>query len=93
MAMGKSKKFAPLFVHILVYSGILFLGFLPISGLLAAGQFALANGVIHLVIDFLTSKASAYFFQKKNLGMGFKVVGFDQFLHAATLILTMGMLV
>lgn len=50
------------------------------------------NALAHLVIDYFTSKGTAYLYKKGDVHNFFVVIGFDQFLHAATLILTMGVL-
>ena len=40
----------------------------------------------HWLTDFITSKATSYFWQKKDMHNFFVVVGFDQLIHIITLL-------
>lgn len=86
MADGKSKRLGPLFAHVCVYASVLFVGLI---GFEDAFKYAVFNGLIHLMIDFITSRASSFFFQRKNIYATFVVIGFDQFLHALSLAITL----
>lgn len=55
-------------------------------------NFVLFNAITHFVIDYLTSRGSKYFYKKGDIHNFFVVVGFDQFLHTAILLLTWGKL-
>jgi len=77
MAQRKSYSKKSLTFHVLVYS-IFFI----IFGLV----YAVINGLLHWIIDFFTSKASSYLYKQNRIHDFFVVVGFDQFLHACSLI-------
>lgn len=79
MAQNKSKKLYPLCTHVTVYS-------LPLY--FWGWKFALANAGMHFCIDFVTSRISSRLWAAKQVHWFFVVIGFDQFLHAACLILT-----
>ena len=83
MAMGKSKSMAPLAAHVLVYSACF---------LWAGVVYALVNGAVHMVVDFVTSRVNAKNWADKKVRAFWLGVGFDQFLHVATLALTFGVL-
>jgi uncharacterized membrane protein len=97
-AKNKSKSFKHLLSHILDYdlafTVILSLGMLLLGkfSLLAIVNYTLLNSAIHLVVDYFTSKASAYYWSKQEAHNFFVVVGFDQFLHAVTLVATLPLL-
>lgn len=46
------------------------------------------NYVAHFGTDYVTSRISKYYFNKQDYHNGFIVIGFDQIIHYATLILT-----
>lgn len=106
MAQGKSKCLRPLLEHVGMY-GLMIMGGLTamvmsVWPLLSADNFmaliksalvySLVNTVIHGAIDFVTSRVSAFFWREKRMHDFFVVIGFDQLLHAATLIGTIGLL-
>ena len=79
MAINKSTRMVPLFVHISVYTSVM---------MIFGWKFALANGAAHLVTDFFTSRGSSFFYKRKQNHWFFVVIGFDQLVHQVTLILT-----
>jgi len=79
MANNKSKSNKALGLHVLVYS----LPFLVIGW-----EFAVVNLVLHFSVDFVTSRMTSKLFAEKKVGLAFKVIGFDQFLHTLCLIIT-----
>lgn len=85
MGNNKSKNWFALAFHVAVYENVLFFGLIAYPGAL---KFAVINMIIHFFIDAITSRASGFFFKKNNIYAFFTVIGFDQFLHAATLMLT-----
>jgi membrane-bound metal-dependent hydrolase YbcI (DUF457 family) len=93
MALGKSKGFKPLVFHIFVYSIALF--FFAI-GLAASWKAALSyvifNGLCHMVIDFVTSRAASYEWANENRHNFFVILGLDQLAHQLCLIFTIPML-
>ncbi len=80
MATKKSSDLYWLSCHVTVYTITFMLFFGPI--------FALMNGVLHFVTDFITSRLTTHFYKKENMQMFFTTIGFDQAIHASTLILT-----
>ena len=80
MATSKSSSVKWLTIHIAVYA-------LPL--LLLGWQYAMINGALHWVTDFFSSKASRYFYQRKQNHWFFAVIGLDQAIHMTCLILTL----
>lgn len=82
MAQNKSKEFYPLAVHIAVYSAV-------ISTMTLNPLFGIINGAIHFGVDYVTSRISSGLYRNgKKIHWFFVVIGFDQFIHTATLIYT-----
>ncbi len=71
MAKGKSTSNKWLSIHIGVYTLPLFI---------FGWKFALFNGACHWGIDFFTSRATNYLWQKHRVHVFFVVIGFDQLL-------------
>ena len=88
MAVNKAKSLKWLFIHVSVYTGILFLASILIFGMEYAPTFAFVNGGFHLVTDFFTSKMNAKLFLREDKRWYYSGIGFDQFIHGATLLLT-----
>lgn len=86
MASNKSKSLWPLVVHIAVYTatiavaGIILFG--PATGLL----WALANGLVHMGIDAITSRITSWAYKQNRIGLFWKIIGIDQFLHYCCLL-------
>jgi len=76
MAQGKSKKMLPLSIHIAIYTACL---------CLIDVRWGLLNGFVHMVVDFFTSRASSYFWNKGQRHNSFNVIGFDQLIHYSCL--------
>lgn len=89
MAQNKSKAMWPLVVHIAVYTWILMFGLMSMTGIF---EYALLNGLIHLGVDFVTSRINSKLWQAGKVHWFFVSVGLDQLIHTATLLLTMGLL-
>jgi hypothetical protein len=89
MAINKSKDFLALLTHVTIYSCILALG-VALSFQYPNGLqwFFLANFVAHLATDFVTSKFTSRFYAAGRIREYFVMIGFDQFIHAATILLT-----
>jgi hypothetical protein len=91
-AKNKSKNNAALIAHVSSYTiALLVYGllFLPVE---LAYPWALINGFLHLCVDYVTGRINTYLWSKGRVHDFFVSVGFDQFLHIATLLLTFGML-
>ncbi len=93
-AERKSKSFLALSVHILIYTTVLAAGtifLVPSSTPLYKDPWMLwlgTNCAVHMLVDFFTSKLTAQLWEEKRIYGFFSILGFDQFLHAATLIAT-----
>jgi hypothetical protein len=77
MAMNKSTSIKWLSIHVGVYTLIFFIW---------GWQFALLNGILHWMTDFVTSKISAHFWKKNDMHWFFTVIGCDQAIHMTCLI-------
>jgi hypothetical protein len=79
MAINKSKSIKWLTAHAIAYC-------LPF--MLISVRFALINCTIHWIIDFITSRITAYFNSNGYRSFYYKTIGFDQALHLTILVLT-----
>jgi len=76
MAQNKSKSNQVLLLHVLVYS-------LPFY--IIGWEFALLNGAMHFVVDYITSRITSRLWAKKEVHWFFVVVGLDQAIHMTCL--------
>jgi hypothetical protein len=90
MAINKSSNFRALVTHVLTYASVLTLGVILTFGFSpeAILSFFLVNFFAHIATDVWTSKLSSSMSKQGKTSAFFSVIGFDQFIHAATLILT-----
>lgn len=89
MANNKSKSIKWLSIHVFVYTTVTTLSWTYFStDIWILFQVWLITFISHWCTDFCTSKLTTYFYSKNNLFAFFSVIGFDQFIHATTLILT-----
>lgn len=80
MAKEKSKNNLILFYHCLVYGFAFSIYTLnPLYGLIL--------GLIHFPVDYITSRLNSKLYAKGDIHNFFVSVGFDQFIHFATIIL------
>jgi len=84
MAKNKSTSELWLLFHVAVYT---------IPFFLFGWYFAVANGVLHYITDYFSSKATAYLWEKKKTHWFFVVIGFDQAIHISTLLITYHLLI
>lgn len=83
MAVNKAGSLAWLGLHVGVYTAcFLFMGI----------YFALVNGALHFLVDFVTSKCTRHFNAKGDKRKFFMTIGFDQALHLSALLLTVRLL-
>jgi len=89
MAVNKASSIKWLTVHVGVYTAVLAVGSLLMMGLhISTMYYVLANGAMHWVTDFFTSKVNARFYAANKLRYYYCGIGADQFIHAACLLLT-----
>lgn len=97
MATKKSVSIKWLTYHVLTYTLVLafsmstyMLAFKtsPSSIITMIWVFTLVNGALHWVTDYLTSKASSYFYKQENMFGFFSIIGLDQLIHGITILLT-----
>jgi hypothetical protein len=102
IAKRKSKEWSALAEHIYVYTLIIFGGlfiqqvilnefhpdFVPDCFVWSA-KWAAINGAVHFCVDAVTSRINARLWAQGRVHAFFVGVGADQFIHAATLILTL----
>lgn len=88
MADRKGKSIFWLTVHVLVYAAVLTAAAFVVLSPPWAITFVVINFVLHWITDFTTSKYTSYFYQNKNNYGFFSTIGFDQFIHSITLMLT-----
>jgi hypothetical protein len=94
MAINKSKSNYWLSIHVAYYT----FGISPIialvalhTGLIAGIQWLILNAILHWITDFITSRhTSKLYAAQKFYGFPsfFSVIGLDQWIHAACLLLT-----
>lgn len=87
IAESKSKNFNSLVEHCIIYTCVMVI-LLVVIDLEMAAKIAIVNGGAHLIIDFITSKITTYYYTNNKIHAFFSTIGFDQFLHACVLILT-----
>lgn len=83
MASNKSTSMNWLLSHIMVYTLVMSC---------FGWKFGLFNGLTHLMIDYVTSRGTSYFWKLGNVHAFFCVVGLDQFLHVAILYATLDLI-
>lgn len=79
MASNKSKSNRWLLFHIAVYSACL----VPLGV-----RYAAVNGATHLVVDWLSSRATSWLYHRQQRHWFFVVIGLDQAIHLSILFLT-----
>ncbi len=92
-AKNKSSSNTALFSHTSTYSLIWFVFmWAQSSSLILALIFAFITFVCHSLQDYITSRIVKRYFDKKDYHNGFIIIGLDQMLHYAQLMLTFGLL-
>lgn len=91
MALGKSESLTPLFYHACVYQAVMSLGFGLVLGWDLPSHIALVlctfSFAAHFVTDYWTSRLNKKLWKLPSKHWFFVSVGFDQFIHFATLFL------
>ena len=81
MAINKSKSFGWLGIHSIAYA---FWG-IPISLIYGIPMFVVYLFITHFCIDGITSRITSYLWKNEKRHWFFVTIGFDQFLHYATI--------
>jgi hypothetical protein len=94
MATNKSKSLKALSAHIASYATVLmFFGFgfswFTETSFLLVAQYVLLNAGLHMATDFVTSKGSSWAFANQKIELFWSIIGFDQFVHNVTFVLTL----
>lgn len=89
MGENKSKKWAPLLVHIGVYTLVLAIFSMLILGPVVGIIYAVVNGLLHMVTDYISSRLSSAAYKEGNLGRFWMIIGADQMVHQLCLVLTL----
>lgn len=90
LAKNKSKSITALAIHVYLYTGIMFMPAIIILGVINGAIFLLITFIAHFITDYFTSKwTSKLYKQQKYYGFPafFSVIGLDQLLHQAQIIL------
>ena len=87
MAQGKSKNWADLLSHTVVYMGA-FIPFMVITMGANGILFCLITFVVHTIQDYFTSRLNSRLWKEGKIHYFFVSIGFDQFLHFSQLLLT-----
>ena len=92
-ATNKSKRLDALALHVATYSAVLLMAAVILLGPWRGAGFTLANAAFHFATDFVTSRVSARFWRQQAWDKFFVTLGFDQFVHQATLAATLLLMV
>lgn len=88
IADNKSKSFSVLSLHVICYIIVLGLGVVGFQQNINTLTFCCVNYFFHFITDLITSQITKYFWNKKNIYAFYTTIGFDQFVHSATLLIT-----
>lgn len=80
MARNKSKSNWVLAQHVLLYC---------IPFMVFGWYFALMNACLHFAVDWVTSRMTAFFWEREEIHNFFSVIGFDQMIHMMFLTVTL----
>lgn len=95
-ATKKHEDVTPLIYHVSLYMFMMAVAF----GVVAVGKipltlvvlWTLMNGVMHFIVDFVTSKLVHKYSQEGKIGTAIKIIGLDQLLHYLCLFGTLGIM-
>jgi hypothetical protein len=88
MALNKAHSMSWLSIHVITYTAVLASFSFSLLDINSWYLFFLINGGLHWVVDFITSKVIYRLNKLPNKKWYYTGIGFDQFLHAACLIMT-----
>lgn len=79
MGENKSSSNKALLLHGIVYS-------LPF--LLIGFWYAILNGILHIIVDYFSSRSFKHYWSENNKFNAIAVMGLDQYIHTVCLIIT-----
>ena len=91
MAKGKSSNNRWLLIHVSTYTlAMLYLCwiFIPSISLRDLYSWVILNGILHFLVDYVTSRWSSKLWKEERVHDFFVVIGLDQLIHYALLFLT-----
>ncbi|MCK6617213.1 MAG: DUF3307 domain-containing protein [Cyclobacteriaceae bacterium] len=88
MALRKSSSIKWLVLHVITYTVVLAAFCFGLLGWQDALYYAGINGLLHGFTDFFTSRLTTAY--KDNRRIFFLIIGLDQFIHTATLVISLG---
>lgn len=86
MAHYKSTSIKWLTFHVAVYSTALLLFSVWLMDARSLAWFVFSNAMLHWITDFFTSRIASKYSSRPRIF--YSVIGFDQFIHYSTLVLT-----
>lgn len=101
MSLQKSENFKILLCHVGLYTLVMYVGLIFTIGIVPAFKFAFLNGLLHLLVDYVTSKIisdnssellldpdqTKPIHKRLQLWGPISLLGFDQLLHQSFLLL------
>ncbi len=94
MAVNKATSLRWLSIHVAVYTSVLLAGMLLLLGPhVTTLYYVLANGALHWVTDYFTSRLNARFYAANQLRFYYCGIGADQLIHHTCLLLSYDLLV
>lgn len=97
IAQNKSKNNGILLQHVAIYGIVFFVCLMMISFIYGPNlplnidnifKFCVINSAIHFVVDYITSRLSSKVWREERIHDFFVIIGFDQFIHIVTLLIT-----
>lgn len=92
MALNKSKNNLALASHAAAYYAGITVLMIPALFLFSWYHifiFTALNGIIHLTVDYVSSRITSYLWKEERVHDFFVIIGLDQFIHVSILYLTM----
>lgn len=94
IAVKKSSSVLALSIHVAIYAAtLLAFSFLVDFTSYQRAVFIIYNGLLHWIVDYITSRISAKAWEKGNMEKFWDTIGLDQFFHIYTLYYLYGVLV
>jgi hypothetical protein len=87
MALRKGTSLYWLSLHVLVYTGTILVFSAFVLGGMSALKFGMMSGALHWIVDFFTSRIAPRVIHRPRVY--YPLIGFDQFLHIASLLITL----